>query len=253
MGLEYIRPKTVDEALRALESGVALSGGTYLTPLRRTLTKVVDLQDLGLDDISQRGPRIQVGASASLEELRRAVAATIPNLARACRLEAGLNLRNQASIAGSIMAGDGRSAFLCSLMALHPILRVEPGSREVSLREMLELAQAEPAHLILGLSFEPPRAFAYEQVARSPLDLPIVCAAGARLEGERYGLAVGGWGARPVSLVEAEGLLAEGETEQAIDSAAGALRGTGDQWASAAYRERVGRVLIERVIGKVAR
>lgn len=252
MGLLYERPKTVDAALQALEDGVALSGGTYLTPIRRSLTKVVDLQDLGLDAISQRGPRMQIGANATLEEVRRAVGATIPDLALACRLEAALNVRNQATMAGSIVAGGGRSALLCSLMALHPTLNVEPDSREISIREVLDLSQSEAAFIIIGLTLEPPQSFVYEQVARSPLDLPIICAAAARLEGGRYGLAMGGWGPRPIQLEEAEALLAEGKSKQAVDAGAGRLQGAGDQWASSAYRERVGRVLIERVVGKVS-
>lgn len=249
--LEYVRPKTLEGALDALQSGVAMSGGTYLTPIRGTLTRVVDLQDLDLDDISQRGPLLHVGATVTLEKFRRAVSASMPELTRACRIEAALNLRNSATLAGTIAAGDGRSALLCSLLALDPIIELAPNSREVNLPELFDLLANGAVNLIVGLSIQPPQAFAYRQIGRSPFDLPIVSVAAARSAKADYGISVGGWGTRPMALPGVASELKEGNLEAAVEVGGQIFQNAGDDWASAEYRASVGPILLRRVLKEV--
>lgn len=246
--LEYLRPKTLDEALDALQTGVAMSGGTYLTPIRGTLERVVDLQDLDLDDISQRGPRLHAGATVTLERFRRAVSASMPDLARACRIEAALNVRNAATLAGTIATGDGRSALLCSLLALRPTIELVPNRRDVALPDLFDLLATEPVALIVGILFEPPQAFAYQQVSRSPFDLPILSVAAARSAQAEYGISVGGWGGRPRDLPEAVSKLKVGDLDGAVEIGARAFENAGDEWASGEYRATVGPTLLRRVL-----
>lgn len=246
--MEYVRPTTLEDALEALQDGVAMSGGTYLTPMRETLERVVDLQDLGLDGISQRGPLMHAGATVSLEEFRRAVSASMPDLARACRVEAALNLRNGATLAGTIVAGDGRSALLCGLMALKPTIETAPGQKEISIEGLFEMMKSRVRYLMVGISFEPPRAYTYHQVARSPFDLPILSVAAARFANKSYGIAVGGWGDRPRALADVAHALEEGDLEKALEIGSKAFQDAGDDWASSEYRASVGPALLRRAL-----
>jgi CO/xanthine dehydrogenase FAD-binding subunit len=88
---------------------------------------------------------------------------------------------------------------------------------------------------------------AYEQVARSPIDRPIVCAAAG---GDGQGglrLSLGGFGRRPI-LVPIEHL----DPGEAAEAAASAYREAGDAWADADYRSEVAGVLARRVTAQAA-
>src|SRR3990170_9119413 len=116
--LKYLRPKTLDEALEQLASGVALGGGTTLAPRRFQLETVIDLQDLGLSDLEESGGRVTAGAGCTLQQLVEAEGILAPALAEACRREAAWNLRNVATLAGAVLACDGRSPLTTALLAV---------------------------------------------------------------------------------------------------------------------------------------
>jgi CO/xanthine dehydrogenase FAD-binding subunit len=87
---------------------------------------------------------------------------------------------------------------------------------------------------------------AYEVVARTPADLPIVCAALARWPSGRVRLALGGFGSAP--LLALDGPEASGIDQVARD----AYSHAGDQWATAEYRQEAAAVLARRCLLKVA-
>ena len=66
--LEYPRPKSMEEALPLLRHGSPLAGGTWLTPRRARLDRVVDLQDLDLDGMRVEAV-IDTGAANVLDLL----------------------------------------------------------------------------------------------------------------------------------------------------------------------------------------
>jgi len=79
-------------------------------------------------------------------------------------------------------------------------------------------------------------------VARSPADLPIVCAAVAKWPSGRTRVILGGYGESPL-------LAMDGPNPQGADIAArDAYREAGDQWASAEYRSDVAAKLTRRCI-----
>ena len=251
--MDYYRPKAIEEALGLLEAGIPLAGGTVLTPRRRQLKAVVDLRDLGLDGIDLEGGQIVVGATTPLQSLVESDLA--PSLRETFRREAGWNLRNTATLGGTVIAGDGRSPTLTALLALDAIVQAEPGGREIPLAGLLERrAELGRPFLITALRFPEPLAFAYEQVARSPADRPIVCVAAAKLPGAgAITVALGGWGAAPVRLTALEAHLAEGgEPAQPAEFAARACEDAGDAFASAEYRAHAAGVLLGRVLKEVS-
>src|SRR4030067_351266 len=104
----------MDEAMALLEQGVPRAGGTGLTPRRHRLEGVVDLQDLGMAALERKGDGLEVGAGCTLQQIVEADALVPSELAAACRAEAAWNLRNMATLGGSVVAGDGRSPLLAA-------------------------------------------------------------------------------------------------------------------------------------------
>jgi len=250
--LEYYRPSTLAEALSLLQHGVPLAGGTALTANRRSLQAVVDLQDLGLDtlEISESGFRF--GATLPLQALVAAAERLPPTLVRVCRLEAGWNLRNQATLGGTLFSGDGRSPLLTTLLALGAELEGDGGDARTALTELLPLRSAHsPIGLITAIHAPRPDRLAYEQVGRSPADLPQVCAAAAYFgKSDELRVAVGGYGQHPLLVHQAFGEPSR-SLETAVQAARQAYSNASDAWASAEFRAAVAGTLVSRVVREV--
>ncbi len=254
MNMEYHRARSLDEALALLKEGLPLAGGTSLAPRLRGLSSVVDLQDIGLDTLEVTEPKVIAGACVTLQSLAEIGDPVLGALAHASHLEAGWNLRNVATLAGTLISADGRSPLVTTLLALDTHVDLQPGGENVDLDELLARRdRQESDRLITTVSIPRPRWLAYEQVARSPADRPIVCAAVAQIEPEggqrQLRVALGGYGARPILVPAIEG---EPESESAADElgrlASRAYAEAGDAWGSAEYRSEVAGVLVRRLI-----
>jgi len=249
---DYVRPTTISEALAALRGGTALGGGTAVARRARDLARLVDLQSLGIDRLQVEGDHVRLGAMLRLEQL---VEAKLPAaLLEACRREAGLNLRNMASLGGTLLTCSGRSPLATALLGLHAQVRMEPGPQQWSLDELLSRRKSLPdGMLITNVVFQVPVRMAQSSVARSPADRPILSAVAARLAGRApsFGVAIGGFGPRPIVIPEAELALAAGDVHSAAEAARAACANAGDAWASAEYRAEVAATFIRRLAGEV--
>lgn len=246
MTLEYHRPDSLEEALQLLQQARPLGGGSVLTPNRRGLQAVIDLTRLGLDRIQVGQQQIEIGAAARLQSV---LGVELPEALReAVRLQAGWNLRNQATLAGAVVASDGRSPLVAVLLAMGASLHLEPGSQTVELDAYLD--QRPPDRLITMIRLPAVEQLAYEQVARSPADRPQVCVAAA-LDGGALRVALGGFGGRP--LLIGEGWEPDGGAPgRAAEAAAQAYADADDVWASGEYRAAAARALARRVVAQVA-
>ena len=244
--LEYHRPKTLNEALELLERGVPLAGGTHLTPRLRGIEALVDLQDLGLNKMAIGADNLEFGGMVTLQDLV-AQADRLPSaLVRTAKLEAGWNIRNRATLAGTLVAANGRSPLATTLLAMDAQLVFAPGDEVVPLATLLANADgsrpwASGRRLITAIQVEVPERLDYEQVARSPVDRPQVCAAVAI--GETLRVALGGYGGAPL-------LIAEPDGETAAKAAGNAYADAGDVWASAEFRASVAETLVRRLVGE---
>jgi len=259
MIIEYHRPEKLEEALALLgrtdPQSLAMGGGTVLTQpeahLRTPLVSagasfgVVDLQALGLDGISRSGRSLVVGATARLQSLLAE-----PDLPQALRqaleLEASANLRQAATLAGRLVSADGRSPLAAVMLALDTdvTIRAAAGPEQVyGLGDLLPLrADVLQGRLITSLSFPLQVKTAYAYSARTPADRPVVCAALARWPSGRVRLALGGFGALPL-------LVLDGPEAGGLETAArSAYAYAGDQWASAEYRSAVAGELAGRCL-----
>jgi CO/xanthine dehydrogenase FAD-binding subunit len=252
--LEYLLPETIEDALKYLERGVALAGGTGLTPRRNELKAMVDLRNLNLDRIEMKGDFIEIGATTTLQQIVEAELDLPDRFRDVCKLESGWNLRNMATIGGAIMSSDGRSAILTTLLALDAQIEQQPGPITLTIDDVLD--HLEGVKLITKIRFRKPSKLLYEQVSRAPADFPLVCAAIATWdhEGEeRCAISLGGYGARPLRLREADTLFdRKRDISAAVEFARKAYGHAGDQWASADYRSDVVGILVDRLLREVA-
>ncbi|MDO8754063.1 MAG: FAD binding domain-containing protein [Anaerolineales bacterium] len=246
----YHRPQTMDEALVLLTqpNTLPLGGGTLLSQPMVDPVEVVDLQSLGLDSLLKKGNDLEIGATATLQALLEN--GNCPEaLKSAIKLEAPINIRNSATLAGTLVASDGRSPFATALLAMdakidyRPLTVDRPSSTVLGLGEFLPL---RPRGLITSITLPLNTKFAFEYVSRTPADKPIICAALTQWNSGRTRLALGGYGKSPLLAMdgtEADGLEA---------AASNAYHEANDEWASAEYRMDVAAVLARRCLERIS-
>ena len=267
---DYHRPQTLPEALTLLAqpNTIPLGGGTLLsapTPFDSAQGKsdpvsVVDLQALGLDSINKKGNDLQIGATVTLQQFLEskhcpeALKVTI-------KLEAPINIRNSATVAGTLVACDGRSTFCTAMLAFDAKITIaNPESKTlaphasagvVNIGEFLPL---RPRGLITSITIPLNTKFAFEYVSRTPADKPIVCTALTQWSSGRARLTLGGYGKSPLLAMDGDphpipspaGRGTEGEGLEA--AARNAYHEANDEWASAEYRMDVAATLAKRCL-----
>jgi len=247
----YHRPKTLDEALTLLTQPniLPLGGGTLLSRPQSDPVEVVDLQSLSLDSIKKSGNNLEIGATVTLQQL-------LENehchdaLKLALKLEAPLNLRNAATIAGTLVACDGRSTFVTVMLAQDAKIEqttLDHSKIESRLSNIGEFLPLRAPGLITSITFPLNVKLAFDYVSRTPSDKPIVCAALAQWNSGRNRLALGGHGKTPM-------LAMDGTEPEGLEAAArNAFHEATDEWASAEYRMDVATTLAKRCLDEMSK
>lgn len=246
-----------------------LGGGTVLNAPHAGDFAVADLQALPLKSIELRGSTLEIGATSTLQSLLD-FPDLPPALAKALHHEANYNLRQVGTVAGTLIASDGRSPFAAAMLALDAQLTLLPGDEPRDLGDVLHsritiqqiskpaisntqypipnypITQLPipflPHRLLTHLTLFTKTSLAYEYVARTPADRPIVTVAVAKWPSGRLRVVVGGWGHTPRLALDAP---EPGGVEFAVRSVTAEA---GDQWASAEYRQDVAVTLAHRAL-----
>lgn len=248
----YHRPKTLDEALTLLAqpNRTPLGGGTLLAKATPDSMEAVDLQSLRLNTIEKQGSSLKIGAAVTLQELL--ISELCPHALRsALKLEAPLNLRNAATVAGTLVSCDGRSTFATVLLALDT--KIEQAklvdsnieSNVTNIGDFLPLRNLQGS-LITSVILPLHVKLAFEYVSRTPTDKPIVCAALAQWNSGRTRLTLGGYGKSPILAMD--GAEAEGVQTAALN----AFHEATDEWASAEYRTQIAAKLATRCLETIS-
>jgi CO/xanthine dehydrogenase FAD-binding subunit len=254
MILEYHRPTKIEDVMSLLSRTdpptIPLGGGTALDRFSTQPVAVVDLQAAGLDTVERQGNMLELGATLTLQNL----AGTLKNekldnlagLEQAIAHEATYNLRQVGTVAGALVTANGRSPFATAMLALDANLWLQPGDEQVCLGDLLPLRFEHLSHrLITRITIPLNVRLVYEYVARTPADLPIVCAAVAVWPSGRTRVALGGYGSLPV-------LSFDGTEAGGVEIAASAAYSqAGDEWASAEYRQEIAGVLVKRCANRL--
>lgn len=246
---EYFRPTSLDEVLSLLteeaKNRKPLGGGTSLSRQQTDAFGVVDLQDAGLDQIELTNQEITVGAMARMEHLL-----AYPNIPveikRAIQIDSAENMRNMATLGGWLITSGGRSILTTVLLALDASLTWEPDSQEIRLGDWLPLRdQAPPGVLMTKVNWYSKAHVAFEYVARSPKDRPILVVAVAQWGSGRTRVALGGFGGVPIIAVD-------GPDSSGVDLASrDAYFEADDQWATAQYRREVAAKIALRCVQRL--
>jgi CO/xanthine dehydrogenase FAD-binding subunit len=240
---QYLRPPTLEEALKLLlqVDTRPLGGGTVLTQPNSESFSVVDLQMLGLDKIRKSGNNLEIGATTTLQALLESLHAPAA-LKSVIELETPLNLRTMGTVAGTLVTCDGRSPFGVVMLALDAkCTLVSNQTSTVNLGDLLPLRnELLRGKLITKIEIPLNIKLAFESIARTPADKPIVCTALAQWPSGRSRLAIGGWGQAPT-------LAMDGNEPGGLQEAArNAFSVAGDEWAGAEYRMEVAGILAKR-------
>ena len=246
----YHRPKTLDEALTLLTqpNTFPLGGGTLLSKPTTDSVQVVDLQTLGLDSITKKGNDLELGATLTLQVLLESEHCPAA-LKSALKLEAPLNIRNSATVAGTLVTCDGRSTFACVLLALDAKIMAsskQKAEETINIGDLLPLREQWRGKLITKIVIPLNVKLAFDTVARTPSDKPIVCAAVAGWGSGRTRLAVGGYSKSPMLAMDGT------ESSGIAEAARNAFHEATDDWASAEYRIEVAAILAKRCHEKLA-
>ncbi|MFN7036109.1 MAG: FAD binding domain-containing protein [Bellilinea sp.] len=245
---EYYRPKTALEAELLFSAGdkkfVPLGGGSALSRSKHEDLCVVDLRDLGLNRIEVIGQKAIIGATVTLQQLFEFNPIPLV-LKEVIRKSATLNLRNQATVGGYLVSADGRSPLAIAMMAMDAVLIWHPNQQPQSIGDWFSLRQPRgfwinAIQLNLNLDVD------YEQVSRTPMDQPILAISVARWPSGRIRVAAGGFGNAPLLVLDGP------EDSGVLEAVKNALSDSGDEWASAEYRQAVGQVFVRRILDKSA-
>ena len=245
----YHRPQTLDEALTLLTqpNTVPLGGGTLLShaSLNASLTNVsieaVDLQLLGLNSLTRKGNELEIGATATLQELLESEHCP-EAMKSALKLETPLNIRNSGTVAGTLVTCDGRSTYATVLLAMDAKIDIRSSKIDSRTSSIGDFLPTRPRELITAITIPINVKLAFEYVSRTPADKPIVCAALARWNSGRTRLALGGYGKSPM-------LGMDGTESDGVEAAArNAFYEANDDYASAEYRMDVAATLAKRCL-----
>ncbi|MBP11548.1 MAG: hypothetical protein CL397_14180 [Acidiferrobacteraceae bacterium] len=241
--MAYHRPTSIDEACNLIAAGaVILAGGTKLNrntnpydgpPIPRDL---VDIQSLGLDQISTNGTgNVTIGACATIQQV--ADDDRLPPVVRdAARREAPRTIRNTATIGGTAGAAVPQSELLAALLAHGATIRTESatGAEEFDLSQVL--VEGADYGLITEVTIETTGIAVAERVGRTPSDNPIVAVVGRQVDGV---LTLGIAGIATVPVLADPSLMDE-------------LEPPGDFRGSTEYRRHLATVLTNRVIKELS-
>ena len=241
----YHRPQSLEDALQLVAregaNTAVLAGGTRLNANLAGVDEVVDLQALGLDQVSHgedaaslTNGRLSLGAMVRVQTIVEDEDA--PQLLRQLARREGPNTFRQAgTIGGVIVAGDSESELLAALLVYNTevTVRTAAGGHIMPLVDFLaELAMHLRNGILTGVSLETGGQTAHARVARTPQDSPIVAAVARRLPNGSALLALCGVAHIPV-LVGPDNL-------DTLDPPA-------DFRGSKEYRKEMARVLVKRV------
>ncbi len=250
---EYYRPDKIDEALALINRTdprtLVLGGGLYINEVIKEPIAVVDVQDLGLTEISKKGEKLIVGAAVTLQSLL--ISGFIPlALQKAITHQETYNRRQVATLAGTLIAADGRAPIAGVLLALDVELEfLGEGSEKESIKlgDFLPLREEKlEGKLVTSIQVPAESFISYHYVSRSPADLPIVAAAVAVWPSGRTRVVLLGFGDQPV-------MVFDGPNKEGAEIAArDAYSDAADQWAGGKYRSDTAGVLVKRCLDEIA-
>ncbi len=270
--IAYIKPRTVEEALSALDEGNAraLAGGTdLLVDMRNGVIRpdlLVDIKGLSeVQTFSVDSGVVKIGAGVPLNDIieNRTVRERYPVLCDAAFSIATCQLRNRATLAGNICNASPAADMLPPLFILGAVVVTagREGERKIPIKELVvgvKKTSLRKGELVVRVEIPPApgrarMAFLKKQRVRGH-DLAVINVAGfADRESGRLCICVGACAETPVLLTGTDELYsATGDkrklSEKVSELSAESISPIDDVRASAEYRRDMVRVYVKRLV-----
>ena len=255
---EYRRAESLEEAwqLNQKKHNRILGGMIWLKMETVNIGTAIDLSGLGLDTIEETEDAFSIGAMVTLRQLEQHVGLnqyTNGAMREAVRHIVGVQLRNLATVGGSIYSRFGFSDVLTMFLAMDCSVELYQGG----VVPLLEYAQRPyDRDVLVRLIIKKESAEFYYQSARnSQTDIPVLTCAAARTAAGTYRIAIG---ARPLRAVRfdfpAENDLCAEELAQKFAGTVQEQIVTGSNMrGSAEYRKHLAGVLTKRAVQELER
>lgn len=251
----YVRPKTLEEAyeLNQARSSRVMGGMMWMRLGNARVKTIIDLSDLGLDQIEDEGNVIKIGAMCTLRQIEQCEALRElygDGIAESVRHIVGVQFRNQATIGGSIYGRFGFSDVLTAFLALDTFVELYDGGT-IRLSEFVK-RRPDKDILLSVIVRKSKRKFRYESIRQTKTDFPVIACSvvtGMVHGQETWYFSVG---ARPMkaALVEKEWEIPSDASEEMIadyaKQAAAEFTYGSNMRGSAPYRQHLAEVLIRR-------
>ena len=228
-----------------------LGGMIWLKMENINVGTAIDLSGLGLDTIEETDEGFSIGAMVTLRqlELHPGLAAyTDGALRESVRHIVGVQLRNLATVGGSIYSRFGFSDVLTMFLALNASVELYKGG-VVPLAEYAQRPYDRDILVRLIVKKTPMQIY-YQSVRNSQTDIPVLTCAAARMENGDYSIVIG---ARPLRAVRFElpaepALAAEQLAAQFAESVKAQIVTGSNMRGSAEYRRHLAGVLTKRAV-----
>lgn len=272
---EYVLPQTLEEALQALhdiEGARILAGGQSLLAMLNMRFAFPDvLVDIGrlkaLSHITDLGESIEIGAATRQRELEfsELIARRLPVVREAIGHVGHRQTRNRGTVGGSLCQLDPSAEIPTLAMAFDATLTAASvrGPREIAMADfpagyMTPALQAD--EMLVAVRIKPwpqGHGYAFEEYARRHGDFAIVAVAvlihfDAQGGVDRASVTLGGIGATPVRVPEAEQRLLGSRAQAAQLAAAAAccrtVQASSDSHVPGWYRQHLAQVLCARAL-----
>lgn len=176
---EYLKPKSLEEAYKNLIDGNKnhiIGGGAWIKLTYKSVNKLISLDELNLDYITEKDNSIEIGSMTSLRsietnDLVKSLGSGI--LQKAISKIMGINIRNLATIGGSIMGKFSFSDILPVLLVLDAKL-VFYKLGEMSIEEFIKTKRLNQDILIKIIIKKDEGLGFFKKVAITPLDFSIL-------------------------------------------------------------------------------
>ncbi len=258
---DYLKPNNLEEAYELLLSegkNLIIAGGAWIKLAVKSADRFVSLEKLGLDRIDINDDQIVIGSMTTLRaiETNQAITNLCDGiLSKACGNIMGINVRNIATIGGSIMGRLAFSDVLPALLALDAKL-VFYRAGEVAISEYLKTpSKAKDILLQVVIPQVQGRGF-FKKVATTPLDFAIINFAIAQSNGT-YRISVGSTpyiaalAEETMSYLNGLDVVSESDIDKATEIALSEIKTSDNIRASKTYRTELIKAYIKRGIRQV--
>ena len=213
---EFFKPQTIDDAVELKEKfkneAVFIAGGTDVNcaDQKYAVDKVIGIEQLKLNQISQTRGQLSIGAGVTVQELIDSP--KIPDQLRAAaRHFVNRNIRNIATIGGNIASNNSSANLIPILVALDAELKIGASAASVTVYEYITREMTGLIEDIIISSESLSKKYSLRKFSRAANDVSIITAAVTfNIKNELFSdviIAAGGVDKHVVRLTELENKL----------------------------------------------